>query len=94
MGKLTHTQLIRHAPAPPPPQASAPLQLASLGTPDLALSRSALSSVQRAALALVAAAGRRGALQNEMAAELRVETRNFFYVIKVGHVVRLTWIGF
>lgn len=30
------------------------------------------------------AAGRRGALQNQLAADLGVENRNFFYIVKVG----------
>ena len=40
--------------------------------------------LQRKALALIGAAGRRGALQNDMAIALGFEHRNFFYVVKVG----------
>jgi hypothetical protein len=40
--------------------------------------------LQRKALALVGAAGRRGALQTDVAAALGAENRNFFYVVKVG----------
>ena len=41
-------------------------------------------SPQRKALGLIGAAGRRGALQNDLAAALGTENRNFFYVVKVG----------
>lgn len=39
---------------------------------------------QRKALGLIGAAGRRGALQSDLAAALGTENRNFFYVVKVG----------
>lgn len=50
--------------------------------------------MQRKALSLIGAAGRRGALQSDLAQAVGSENRNFFYVVKVclpgclaGHLV-------
>ncbi|PRW05800.1 hypothetical protein C2E21_9561 [Chlorella sorokiniana] len=59
------------------------LQDAAVGLHDSQLTRFAISDSQRKALGLIGAAGRRGALQNELAAALGTENRNFFYVVKV-----------
>lgn len=47
-------------------------------------------ALQRKTLAAVGAAGRRGALQSHLAAQLGVENRNFFYIVKAR--LRRLWL--
>lgn len=69
--------------------ASRTLQDSAVGLYDAALTRFPLSDVQRRVLAMIAAAGTRGAMQNELAATVGIDNRNFFYVIKVSAPPRL-----
>lgn len=72
-------------------QASDDLQNAALGLFDAQLqTRFGLSEVQLQTLRLVGATGAQGAFQNQLAASVGSENRNFYYVIRVGSVVGRT----
>ncbi|KAL4856311.1 Purple acid phosphatase 18 [Chlorella vulgaris] len=59
------------------------LQSVAVGLYDSQLTRFNMSDTQRKALSLIGAAGRRGALQSDLAQAVGSENRNFFYVVKL-----------